>query len=193
MTIVGELRDRLVALATRDFTVRQRLHAEGTLNDGYHPEMQAVHDANAAELGEIIDQHGWPGEAKAGADGAEAAWLIVQHAIGLPDFQRHCLERLQHAATAGAVPAWQPAMLLDRIRVLEGRPQVYGTQFDWDEAGDLIAFPIEDAARLEERRAAVGLPDFEQTKAVMQSQPKPTNLAERAARREEWAKKVGWR
>jgi hypothetical protein len=191
--IVEELRDRLIAMARNDLEVRERLRVEGTLHDGYNPEMQAVHDANAAELEELAAEHGWPTEGNAGADGAEAAWMIIQHAIGLPDFQRRCLHRLQGAAAAGRIPAWQPAMLLDRIRVLEGKPQVYGTQFDWDAEGNLVASPIEDMARVEERRSAVGLPSFEDTRAAMQSQPKPPNPAERAARRDEWARKVGWR
>jgi hypothetical protein len=84
-------------------------------------------------------------------------------------------------------------MLLDRIRVLEGKAEIYGTQFDWDAEGNMVPFPIEDLGRVEERRAAVGLPSLEETKAAMQSQPKPPDPAERAARRAEWARKVGWR
>jgi len=191
--VVEDIRGMLIARATRDLEVRERLRAEGSLFDGYHPDMQAVHEDNAAALDEVIQAHGWPTAELAGADGAEAAWLIVQHAIGLPDFQRRCLDRLQEAAASGEIPAWQPAMLLDRIRILEGKPQVYGTQFDWNADGEMEAFPIEDAARIEERRAAVGLPSFTDTKQAMQSQPKPPNPADRAARRDEWAKKVGWR
>jgi hypothetical protein len=193
MMVAEDIRGMLIERATRDLEVRERLRAEGSLFDGYHPEMQAVHEDNAAALDDIIQAHGWPTAELAGADGAEAAWLIVQHAIGLPEFQRRCLERLQEAAATGAIPAWQPAMLLDRIRILEGKPQVYGTQFDWNAEGEMEAFPIEDAARIEERRAAVGLPSFTDTKQAMQSQPKPPNPADRAARRDEWAKKVGWR
>jgi hypothetical protein len=193
MIVTEDIREQLIARATKDLEVRERLRAEGSLFDGYHPEMQAVHEDNAAALDEIIQVHGWPTAELAGPDGAEAAWLIVQHAIGLPAFQRRCLDHLQRAATSGQIPAWQPAMLLDRIRILEGRPQVYGTQFDWTAEGEMEAFPIEDAGRVEQRRAAVGLPSFADTKAAMQSQPKPPNPADRAAKRDEWAKKVGWR
>jgi hypothetical protein len=67
----------------------------------------------------------------------------VQHAISLPQFQRQCLALLQAAVTRGEAPAWQVAMLTDRIRILEGRQQLYGTQFDWDANGQMSPLPIE--------------------------------------------------
>ncbi len=74
---------------------------------------------------------------RSGRTGSGAVWLIVQHAIGLPSFQRRCLALLEAAVARGEAPAWQVAMLTDRIRSLEGRPQSYGTQFDWDSNGEL--------------------------------------------------------
>jgi hypothetical protein len=119
-------------MAERDLTVRERLARDGSLFDGYHPEMQAVREANAAALADIIDHEGWPPADRVGDDGAEAAWLIAQHAISLPDFARRCLAELERSAEAGGVPRWQPAYLEDRIRSLKGQPQRYGTSFDWD-------------------------------------------------------------
>ena len=49
------------------------------------------------------------------------------------------------------------AMLEDRIRTFEGRPQRYGTQFDWDEHGHLSLLPLEDPAGVDARRRAIGL------------------------------------
>jgi len=46
------------------------------------------------------------------------------------------------------------AYLTDRVQVAEGRPQVYGTQFH----NALQPLSIEDPARVDERRAEVGLP-----------------------------------
>ena len=87
------LRDELVAMAEEDQRVRAELAAEVSLFDGYHPTMQAIHDKNAVRLTEIIEQHGWPGRGLVGEDGARAAWLILQHAIGHPDLQRRGLGR----------------------------------------------------------------------------------------------------
>jgi hypothetical protein len=186
-----------MSMAERDLAVRSRLASDGSLFDGYHPEMRAVHEENAAALEEIIAQNGWPGADLVGEQGAEAAWLIVQHAIGWPAFQRRCLDLLQREASAGRIPAWQPALLLDRIRTLEGRPQVYGTSFDWDDAGRMSPAPIEDAEHVDERRAAVGLEPLADAVARHRRQaaaePPPRDLARRRRQADDWARAVGWR
>ena len=191
------LRHRLIDLAQRDGETRQRLASDGTLFDGYHPEMQAVHEENASVLESLIRKHGWPDAASAGQDGAEAAWLIAQHAIGLPDFQRLCLRHLQTAAATDKVPTWQPAMLLDRIRVFEGRRQVYGTSFDWDETGEMNPLPIENPDLVDARRAEVGLPPLvealQRHRKQSENEPKPANVLQRLNEMEAWAKRVGWR
>lgn len=191
------LADRLIALAANDLETRERLAADGSLFDGYHPEMQAVHEENARELETIIAKDGWPTSDIAGDDGAEAAWLIAQHAIGLPEFQRKCLELLKAAVAAGKAPAWQMAMMLDRILTFEGRPQVYGTSFDWDDSGQLNPRPIEDPDGVDRRRTEVGLEPMEVAISKLRTrdaaQPRPADLAEHRRRMDDWARLVGWR
>lgn len=193
------LRTELLALRDEDRRVRSELAADGSLYDGYHPRMQAVHEHNAHRLEEIVSEHGWPGCTLVGDEGAEAAWLIVQHAIGLPSFQRRCLELLQSSATHNKVPSWQPAYLLDRIRVFEGKPQVYGTQFDRDQHGEMSACPVDDPVGLNARRAAIGLDSIEERTWMMraQAEAEPEQAAsDRAAHQrkyQEWLKRVGWR
>ncbi|MFI6797221.1 DUF6624 domain-containing protein [Streptosporangium canum] len=48
------------------------------------------------------------------------------------------------------------ASLVDRVRVADGRSQVYGTQY-WTHDGVYEPRPIEDLERLDVRRAEVGL------------------------------------
>jgi hypothetical protein len=62
--------------------------------------MEEVHVQNAKRLKEIIASQGWPDETTAGEEGAKAAWLIVQHAIGDPEFQRESLAYMRAAAAA---------------------------------------------------------------------------------------------
>jgi hypothetical protein len=68
---------QLIAAARHDIEVRTRLAASGDLFDGYHPEMEAVHDENAALLAQAFDAIGWPGRHALGDDGARAAFLIL--------------------------------------------------------------------------------------------------------------------
>jgi hypothetical protein len=113
---------------------------------------------NQARLAEIFDEHGWPGWSLVGEDGSTAAWLIVQHADLDPAFQRRGLELLEAAVEAGDASPGDLAYLIDRVRVAEGEPQVYGTQWRIDETGGWTpATPIEDEATVDERRADVGL------------------------------------
>jgi hypothetical protein len=186
-------------MAARDLTVREQLAADGSLFHGYHPSMQSVHDANADRLAAIVDRHGWPGESQVGRDGAEAAWLIAQHAIGQPAFQRAALTALWEAAKRGDAPALQAAMLEDRIRVFEGRPQRYGTQFDWDANGEMSPLPIDDPAGVDDRRRVVGLAPLEQDlverrRATMEGRERPpSDWPARQREMETWLGEVGWR
>lgn len=187
------LRRELLALAAEDQRVRAELEAEGTLYDGYHPRMEAVHRRNAARLRELLAVHGWPGRSRVGDDGAEAAWLVVQHAIGEPAFQRASLVRLREAVARGEAPAWQAAMLEDRIAVLEGRPQRYGTQLEHDADGWPRACKTEDPDGLDERRQAVGLEPMAERLARAEREPPPADRERFARDYAAWLRRTGWR
>lgn len=189
----------LVEAARRDMETRARLAATGELFGGYHPEMEAVHDENAALLARVFDAVGWPGRRQYGDDGAGAAFLILQHAIGHPDLQRRGLALILDAIPEGQANPLDAAYLSDRIAIFEGNPQTFGTQFDWDANGQLSPAPVRDPETLDERRASVGLPPIAETVAHMRAnaasegETAPTDLAERRAAYEAWARKAGWR
>jgi hypothetical protein len=153
-----ELRRELLQMRAEDVRVRQELLESGELGGAYVPRMEAIHIRNAARLRELIAVHGWPGQAVAGEDGAEAAWFIVQHAVGEPGFQREMLRLLQACASAQRVPAWHAAYLEDRIAMYEGRPQRYGTQWMDDPFdGRTRPWHLAEPDRVNELRAEVGL------------------------------------
>ena len=189
----------LVAAARRDLDTRTRLAASGELFNGYHPEMEAVHDENAALLTRVFDDIGWPGRREYGDDGAGAAFLILQHAIGHPDLQRRGLTLLLDAIPEGQANPLDVAYLSDRISIFEGGAQTFGTQFDWDANGQLSPAAVRDPETLDERRASVGLPPIAETIAHMRAsaaaegQTAPADLTERRAAYEAWARKAGWR
>jgi hypothetical protein len=193
------LHEELLAMAGEDGAMRERLVADGSLFDGYNPLMAIVHRRNGDRLSEIVEAHGWPGRSLVGEDGADAAWLVLKHAIGDPGLQRRCLPLLELAAAGGEIPPWHFATLLDGIRFYEGRPQVYGSMFDWDENGELAPWPIEDADEVDQRRALVGLPPLaEQIQSVRmaagaEGDRRPADPAARRREADEWARSVGWR
>ncbi len=157
--------------------------------------MEAVHRRNADGLAAIIEEHGWPGRSLVGEDGAHAAWLVLQHAIGNPPLQRRGLELLRRAAEQEEVPLRQVAYLEDRIRFYEDKPQLYGTQYDWEQSGQLTPHSIEDPSGVDERRRSVGLDSLaENTSRMRQSGEKPPHdWAAHQRRFLEWARSVGWR
>jgi hypothetical protein len=123
-----DLREELLRMRARDLAVRSELERDGSLFGGYHPRMSAVHDEHADRLRAIIRDAGWPTERLVGKDGAEAAWLVAQHAINHPALMRECRDLLGEASARGDVPRWQFEYIDDRINMFEGRPQRFGTQ-----------------------------------------------------------------
>ena len=91
-----------------------------------------------------------------GGRDVRVTWLLVQHADSDPDFQRYCLALMYEARSD--VDIQNIAYLEDRVRVNDGRPQLYGTQFTIDDAGNLAPLPIDDPEIVDSRRKKVGLP-----------------------------------
>lgn len=180
-----------------DLRVRSELLSGASSFGGYHPRMEELHMQNAARLKEIIAEHGWPGRSLVGEDGAIAAWFIAQHSISDPPFQRRALELLREAHSKGEVSEKALAFLEDRICIFEGRPQIYGTQFESDEHGMSQPCPIADPEHVNERRLAIGMNTIEERKHELQADEQPEHDPEKRAVSErayqEWLRKVGWR
>jgi uncharacterized protein DUF6624 len=194
-----KLRSELLAMMEEDQRVREELVRDGSLWEAYHPRMEAVHQKNAASLTEILDARGWPGQSDVGEDGAYAAWMIVQHAIGNPPLQRRALRLLQAAANEDEADPKHAAMLEDRIRMYEGRKQLYGTQFNWNERGEMTLVPIDDPEHVDERRVALGFAPIANAEvanrefARQRHQNRPNDFDRFWREYQDWLKRVGWR
>jgi hypothetical protein len=191
--VIDALREALLALRQRELEARDALIERGTLQAGYDPQMAEVHRANAEVLRQLMGRWGWPNEALAGADGAESAWLVAQHAIGEPDFMRLARALVEAEAAAGRVPRWQYAYLDDRIRVFEGGTQRYGTQFDMTPQGPVL-HAVDDPAQLDSRRRDAGLGPIARRLAEAATEPRPTADEYRRRQLDEraWRQRVGW-
>ena len=122
----------------------------------------------AERLWEILDDYeSWPGWRLVGRDGAEAAWLVAQSAIDDVGLERRCLEALEVAVACGDADPVHLAYLADRVRMNDGRDQLYGSQFVIGRDGALEPWPVDDPTAVEERRARLGLPPFSVHAAAM--------------------------
>ena len=124
---------------------------------------------NTRWLGELLTRRGWPGRTLVGEDGAQAAWLLAPRADQDLILQRAFLEALRGAAAEGEASPAHLAYLEDRVRVHDGRPQLYGTQ-STATGGKLGPYPIEDPQRLDQRRAQAGLEPFAAYEARMRAE-----------------------
>jgi len=183
-------------MRAEDLRVRQELLDSGELGSGYVPRMEAVHIRNAARLKELIAIHGWPDEVMAGKDGAEAAWFIVQHAVGDPEFQREILRLLSARAGSQRVPLWHAAYLEDRIAMYEGRPQRFGTQWMDDPLdGRIRPWKLAEPDRVNELRAGVGLGPLRPIpeRGPELSPEEQRKIADSQQWWEQWLSQKGWR
>lgn len=155
------LRAELLRRASADQQIRERfmaaLRTEKSADSALVAQVWSVDADNTAWLRDMVARHGWPGRSMVGADGAEAAFLLIQHADGDTAFQARVLPLLTQAYRAGEATGPWLALLTDRVATARGEPQVYGTQTD-RVAGRAIVKPIRDSAGVDARRASVGLP-----------------------------------
>jgi hypothetical protein len=142
-----ELRAELLRRAAADQEARHARESEA---------MAAADGENLPWLRQVITDVGWPGKSLVGEDGAQAAWLLAQHADSDPAFQRRCLDLLTGAVQCGEATTWQQAYLTDRVLLHEGKPQEYGTQAIARD-GRYQPRNLRDPGHVDQRRASAGL------------------------------------
>lgn len=147
---------RVALLAMREFD--QQLRHQMMAHLVTPEQVLAVDRCHTRVVRLLLAQHGWPGNQRVGRDGAQAAWLLVQHADHDVQFQADCLKLLRAAVERDDASRQHLALLTDRVLVGQGKPQIYGTQFTQSRDGNYVPRLIEDPARVDERRSALGLP-----------------------------------
>lgn len=122
---------------------------------------QAHIDADNLEwLAGQVRHHGWPRTCAVGNEGALAAFLLAQHADENLQVQRDLKVALEAAVNQHDAAKRFLAYIVDRIRVSEGKPQIYGTQ--WSSSGEL--WPVENPADLDRLRSTMELGPVEDSK-----------------------------
>jgi len=115
-----------------------------------------VDSENLAWLRILVADKGIPTAADVGESGVKWAWLLVQHADRDPRLQASVLGTFVKRYEAGELPADDLARLNDRVLLALGRPQRFGTQFDWL-SGHFEPRGGGDAAQFDANRRKFGL------------------------------------
>ncbi|MBA9006662.1 MULTISPECIES: DUF6624 domain-containing protein [Thermomonospora] len=152
-----KLAQELVAMAEADHAAVRK-----GLSDDFAEQLEwrRLTAEHGDRLMRIMDEHGWPVADEVGAEAARAAWLIAQHADRQLEVQRRALRLMERAVAEGRAGVRELAFLRDRVRVNEGRPQLYGTQIAGVRDGAPVPWPCEDPERMDARRAEVGILPF---------------------------------
>ena len=193
-----KIAQQIIELKEEDLSVRDKLIQQGKLGQGYNPEMKAIHDKNAEILSGIMEKIGYPTQDKVGEAGSQAAWLIIQHAIGQPAFMKNSARLLELAVEEGQADPIQLAYLIDRIAIFEQGLQLYGTQFDWDETGKLSPEAYDDRQKVDERRKVLGLNSLQEQTQIMRKRAKeenevaPQDFEKRRQEKLAWLREMGW-
>jgi hypothetical protein len=131
-------------------------------------QISIVDRTNTERLKRVLRQCGWPKQSVHGEQAVNDAWLLAQHADHDPKFQVWALGLLEDAVKQGEAAGDQLAYLSDRVAAAQGKPQLYGTQFDIVGECGLELRNVDSAEKVEERRKALGMPSLAEYREQVQ-------------------------
>jgi hypothetical protein len=104
----------------------------------------------------LVRDRGIPTAAQVGENGVRWAWLLVQHADRDPGLQATVLPMFVERYDAGELSGDDIARLTDRILHAQGKPQRFGTQFNWL-SGQFERRQAGEIAEIDAHRRELGL------------------------------------
>ena len=120
-----------------------------------------------------------------------AAFRVAQHSINHPALMRECRSLIDASSQRGDVPREHFAYIDDRIRMYEGLPQRYGTQWRGG-VGGLEPYPVDDWSAVDERRRALGLKSLDEMKPEWSEQLTQDDVDRHRAGELAWRRQAGW-
>lgn len=147
------IRTELEQMRESDQAVRRNLNF---LDSEQVEKMRTVDAVNQKRLKEIITLIGWPSKELVGENASTGAFLVAQHAGGDLDFMKEVFSHIEAGYRKQKASPSQYALMYDRIKMLEGKPQRFGTQFNKNSSG-CRAWKMEEPEKVDEYRAQMGL------------------------------------
>ena len=164
----GELMKRVKEDQAARFAIINATRNGEKVPEELHKKGEEIDKDNTRWLKEVVEKKGWPTFTMVGKDGGNAAWLLVQHADLDRALQKKCLGLMKELLLKDEVSKKDYAYLTDRVLRAEGKKQVYGTQFHTVD-GKLVPQPIEDEAKVDERRKEMGLGTLDEYRKQIES------------------------
>ncbi len=158
-----ELMQEMAEIRVSDQAQRQEMRGVEEKYGWDSPQMDSLwkiqlysDSVNTQRIEEIIAEYGYPGKSLVGPGQAATAFLVIQHAD--LEVQEKYLPIITAAADADEVSWRSVALLVDRVNMRNGKPQIYGSQVGRDElSGQHYFFEIQNPEKIDSIRNTVGL------------------------------------
>lgn len=111
---------------------------------------------NTKRITEIANTSGFPTAKAVGVDGVKAFMLVLQHSDSIA-LRLKCKAGIERAFKEKVLTPNEYTNFVDRLLVKQGKPQIYGSNFD-SKGGKLVMSKTIDVKNLDKRRKAIGLP-----------------------------------
>lgn len=112
-------------------------------------EINKIDSINQIKVSAILDEYGWLGSDKIGGKANVAFFAVLQHSNSKT--QEKYLPIMKEAVKKGNANGEDLALLIDRIEMFNGRPQVYGSQIQYID-GKFTIYKIIDEKSVNKRR-----------------------------------------
>jgi hypothetical protein len=143
-------------------------------NPAFVNRMVELDAKNLMWLKSLVRDKGIPTVDQVGESGVRWTWLLVQHASRGLQLQTSVLPLFVKRYEAGELSGDAVAKLTDRILVVQGKPQRFGTQFNWL-SGQFEHYSAAEVAQIEAHRQELGLMPMSDYACMMNARSK--NLA----------------
>jgi hypothetical protein len=116
-----------------------------------------INNNNLQELENLLSQKGWPRISEVGPEAAGAAFFVLQHSNA--EAQQKYISLFEMQCRENEANCQQYALMFDRMRMNQNKPQRYGTHSYLDPAKGRTdeLYPLEDASKVDEWRKEIGL------------------------------------
>lgn len=138
--------------------------------------LDRLEDAAASWIDTVTRVHGWPTADRVGTHAAACALRLAQHLERHQRVQDQCLEQIVDAAHGGRVSWADVAALSDACDVRDGKPQTFGTKFEYQD-GRFVPYPLANPDSVDERRRAMAMPSLEDGVRELESWADKVGLA----------------
>ncbi len=116
----------------------------------------ALDNENLAIVENLIKNYGYVGKRLVGTELSDVVFMVIQHAP--LEKQELYLPIMQKAVADRELDRTNLPYMIDRIRMGNKRPQLYGTQLVWNKKKEkLELYPVEDIQNVDERRDRMNL------------------------------------